>query len=376
MKILYVATVRSHIGQFHMPFIKNLKEQGHEVHAAFKDNSQDKQGLDLSAIDETFEIPFERSPFKLQNIKAYFALKKVIDQGEYDIIHCHTPMGAVITRLAALKARKKGTKVFYTAHGFHFYKGAPLKNWFIFYPVEKILSRFTDVLILINEEDYQLAVTKNFKAQKICKTHGVGVELDKFDDSLCEKKEELRKQYDYPENMFAMIYPADLSKRKNQKMLLETVRILKKKIPDLKLLLPGQPIMLEEYKKLAKQYDIEEKVEFLGYRRDIPELLALSDVSVSSSRQEGLPINIVEAMAMGKPVVATAVRGNEDLVMAKKGGFLIKLNDSREMARAIYALYTHQNMFDRIGEFNKKHIRQFSTECVIRELEEIYFREL
>ena len=129
MKILFVATVRSHIGQFHMPFIRALKEAGHEVHAAFKDNSADKPGLDLSGIDKTFEIPFERSPYSMKNIRAYRALKKVIETERYDIIHCHTPMGGVVTRLAAKKSRKHGTRVFYTAHGFHFYKGAPKKNW-------------------------------------------------------------------------------------------------------------------------------------------------------------------------------------------------------------------------------------------------------
>ena len=140
MKVLFVATVRSHIGQFHMPFIRELKAHGVEVHAAFKDNSADKPGLDLSAIDKTFEVPFERRPLRPDNIKAYKTLKKVIDSNNYDAIHCHTPMGAVIARLAAKGARKKGTKVIYTAHGFHFFKGAPLKNWLFFYPVRRKVS--------------------------------------------------------------------------------------------------------------------------------------------------------------------------------------------------------------------------------------------
>ena len=139
MKVLFVATVRSHIGQFHMPFIRELKAHGVEVDAAFRDNSADKPGLDLSAIDKTFEVSFERQPLRPDNIKAYKTLKKVIDSNNYDAIHCHTPMGAVIARLAAKGARKKGTKVIYTAHGFHFFKGAPFKNWLFFYPVEKYL---------------------------------------------------------------------------------------------------------------------------------------------------------------------------------------------------------------------------------------------
>ena len=158
MKVLYVATVRSHIGQFHMPVIHALKEAGHEVHAAFHDNSADKPGLDLSVIDRTFEVPFVRSPYSPQNVKACRVLKKIIDDGNYDIIHCHTPVGGVMTRIAAKDARKRGTKVFYTAHGFHFYNGAPKKYWAMFFPVEKALAKDTDVLITINQEDYIMLV--------------------------------------------------------------------------------------------------------------------------------------------------------------------------------------------------------------------------
>ena len=141
MKVLFVATVRSHIGQFHMPFIKELKSRGCQVHAAFKDNSADKPGLDLSAVDKVYEVPFSRSPYSPDNIRAYKMLKKIIDENNYDAVHCHTPMGAVVARFASIDARKKETKVIYTAHGFHFYKGASKKNWLLFYPVEKYLSR-------------------------------------------------------------------------------------------------------------------------------------------------------------------------------------------------------------------------------------------
>ncbi|MGN1183218.1 MAG: glycosyltransferase, partial [Faecalibacillus sp.] len=258
MKILYVATVRSHIGQFHMPFIKHLCQNGHIVDAAFKDNSNDKKGLDLSALNRTFEVPFERNPFKFNNIKAYFILKKIINEGNYDIIHCHTPMGAAITRLAAKNVRKKGTKIFYTAHGFHFYEGASKKNWLLFYPIEKWLSRYTDCLILINNEDYKLAINKNFKAKKIKKINGVGVELSKFNHNLCNKKNQLREQYGYNQDMFSLIYPADLSIRKNQIMLLDTINLLKNKIPNIKLLLPGQPILKKEYEEYCIKNGIQD----------------------------------------------------------------------------------------------------------------------
>lgn len=372
MKILFVATVRSHIGQFHMPFIRELKARGVEVHAAFKDNSADKPGLDLSAIDKTFEVPFERQPLRPNNIKAYRELKKIIDGNGYDAVHCHTPMGAVITRLAAKSARKKGTKVIYTAHGFHFFKGASIKNWMLFYPVEKYLSKYTDCLITINSEDCELAHKKKFRAGKIYKVHGVGVELDKFKAVDADEKARLRAEYGYDGDTFIMIYPADLSVRKNQPMLFDALQKIAKKNKNVKLLLPGQPIRLEEYKRMISERGIADNVEFLGYRRDINNLVGLSDLSVASSFQEGLPINIIEAMAMGNAIVATDVRGNNDAVEDGVNGYLVPVGDSDLMAEKILELMNDREKLRTFGENGLDMVKDFSTENVNREMLTIY----
>lgn len=372
MKILFVATVRSHIGQFHMPFIRELKARGVEVHAAFKDNSADKPGLDLSAIDKTFEVPFERRPLRLNNIKAYRELKKIIDGNGYDAVHCHTPMGAVITRLAAKSARKKGTKVIYTAHGFHFFKGASIKNWMFFYPVEKYLSKYTDCLITINSEDCELAHKKKFRAGKIYKVHGVGVELDKFKAVDADEKARLRAEYGYDGDTFIMIYPADLSVRKNQPMLFDALQKIAEKNKNVKLLLPGQPIRLEEYERMISERGIADNVEFLGYRRDINNLVGLSDLSVASSFQEGLPINIIEAMAMGNAIVATDVRGNNDAVEDGVNGYLVPVGDSDLMAEKILELMNDREKLRTFGENGLDMVKDFSTENVNREMLTIY----
>ncbi len=372
MKILFVATVRSHIGQFHMPFIRELKARGVEVHAAFKDNSADKPGLDLSAIDKTFEVPFERQPLRPNNIKAYRELKKIIDGNGYDAVHCHTPMGAVITRLAAKSARKKGTKVIYTAHGFHFFKGASIKNWMFFYPVEKYLSKYTDCLITINSEDCELAHKKKFRAGKIYKVHGVGVELDKFKAVDADEKARLRAEYGYDGDTFIMIYPADLSVRKNQPMLFDALQKIAEKNKNVKLLLPGQPIRLEEYKRMISERGIADNVEFLGYRRDINNLVGLSDLSVASSFQEGLPINIIEAMAMGNAIVATDVRGNNDAVEDGVNGYLVPVGDSDLMAEKILELMNDREKLRTFGENGLDMVKDFSTENVNREMLTIY----
>ncbi len=372
MKVLFVATVRSHIGQFHMPFIRELKKLGFTVDAAYKDNSADKPGLDLSDIDNVYEVPFSRSPYSFSNVKAYFALKKVIDNGNYDAVHCHTPMGAVVTRLAAKRMRKKGLKVIYTAHGFHFYNGASKKNWLLFYKVEKYLSKYTDVLITINEEDYNCTSNGNFKAGKIYKIHGVGVDVDKFTPLATNEKAKLRKSFGFSENDFLIIYPADFCYRKNQAMLLKAFARVSKKYPNARLLLCGLGTESDELKSLAASLGAGSGVSFLGYRRDINELVGMSDVSVSSSRQEGLPVNIIEAMAMGNAVVATNVRGNNDLVKDGENGFLVESDNSEQMSHRLIELIENRELLEKFGNKGYSEVKKYSVENVNRELKEIY----
>lgn len=372
MKVLFVATVRSHIGQFHMPFIRELKKLGFTVDAAYKDNSADKPGLDLADIDNVFEVSFSRSPYSFSNVKAYFALKKVIDNGNYDAVHCHTPMGAVVTRLAAKRMRKKGLKVIYTAHGFHFYNGASKKNWLLFYTVEKYLSKYTDVLITINEEDYNCASNGNFKAGKIYKIHGVGVDVDKFTPLTIAEKAKLRKSFGFSDNDFLIIYPADFCYRKNQTMLLKAFARVSEKYPNARLLLCGLDTESDELKSLAASLGAGSGVSFLGYRRDINELVGMSDVSVSSSRQEGLPVNIIEAMAMGNAVVATNVRGNNDLVKDGENGFLVESDNSEQMSQRLIQLIENRDLLDKFGNKGYSEVKKYSVENVNRELKEIY----
>lgn len=368
MKILFVATVRSHIGQFHMPFIRALKAAGHEVHAAYKDNSADKAGLDLSAIDQVFEVPFERSPYKLRNIAALKRLKKVIDSGNYDVIHCHTPMGAVLTRLAAIGARKRGTKVFYTAHGFHFYRGASKKNWMFFYPVEKLLARYTDVLITINQEDYDLATGKKFAAGKIVKVNGVGVDLSRFSPITEEQHRAAKADYGFAEDQFVMLYAADLSVRKNQPMIFRALARLKSELPNLLVLMPGQPILKDEYQRQCAELGIQDMVRFMGYRRDIDKLLAACDCVISSSRQEGLPINLIEAAARGRYIIASDVRGNADVVKQSGYGALVPLNDDAAMAEEMRK--AHSSGVPARSDVSA--IAVYREEAIIREMMGIY----
>ncbi|MEE0859631.1 MAG: glycosyltransferase family 4 protein [Acutalibacteraceae bacterium] len=372
MKILFVSNVRSHIGQFHTNFINLLVKNGHTVDVSCFDNSADKDGYDFEAINKFHFIPLQRSPFKMDNIKAISELKEIIKAEQYDIIHCHTPMGAVAARVAAKQAKSKA-KIIYTAHGFHFFKGASKLNWMFFYPVEKILAHYTDTLVTINNEDYELATKKKFKVKnEIVKINGVGVDLSKFIVATNEMKTELRKEYGYNEDEFLLIYPADYSYRKNHEMLFDTVYKLKDKIPTIKVLMPGQQKKLEEYKKYVADLGIEKHISMLGYRRDIHKLITLSDISVSTSRQEGLPVNLIEALAIGKPIVATNVRGNSDLVENGVNGFLVELNNSDQMAEKILEIYNNSQLAEKMRKEAVKMSKKYSFQNVNKSLVEIY----
>ena len=365
-KVLFSATVDSHILAFHLPFLKWFKEQGYEVHVATNGDAE------IPYCDKKIKISFERSPFKLNNIKAIFQLKKVISKEKYDIIHTHTPMGSVVTRLAAKGARKHGTRVIYTAHGFHFFKGAPLLNWVLFYPVEKYLSKYTDTLILINKEDYNLAKKKFKKCRDIQYVPGVGIDENKFNIKMTKKdKHELRESLDLKDSDFVMIYPAELSNRKRQIWLINTISTLLKENKDIHLLLPGKDSLNGQCQKLVRELNLEDQIHFLGFRRDIPKLLKISDLSVSSSRQEGLPVNIMEAMYVGLPIVASDCRGNRDLVKNGENGYIVSLDDSETFRDRIKIV---KNNYDKkkYKKCNRNLIKPYKLKEIFLRLEEIY----
>ncbi|RKO62834.1 glycosyltransferase family 4 protein [Caldibacillus debilis] len=368
-KILFTATVDSHILNFHIPYIKWFREKGYEVHVASNGTKN------IPYVTKKFNIPFERAPFKLVNFKAYKELKYIIENNDYVLIHCHTPVGSVITRLAAKNARKKGTKIIYTAHGFHFFKGAPLKNWLFYYPIEKWLSKYTDCIITINDEDYQIAKNK-FKTKKVERVNGVGVDLKKFTMQTKEMKSNLRNKYKYDNSDFILFFAAELNKNKHQDLLIKATSIIKNKIPQVKLLLAGDGPLKDFYKKLANQLGVKEYVEFLGYRKDIQNLLCLSDVVVSSSRREGLPVNIMEAMATGLPLVVTNCRGNRDLVKNKVNGFVVALDDVLGLVNSIEQIFNSKELKEKYSLSSLEMVQKYSLDSVLPKMEEIYYSYL
>ncbi|MEK3708618.1 glycosyltransferase family 4 protein [Bacillus sp. FSL K6-1005] len=365
-KILFCATVDYHFKAFHLPYFKWFKQLGWEVHVAASGQTR------LPYVDEKFSIPIRRSPFHPQNLTVYRQLKKVIETNEYDIVHCHTPVGGVLARLASRQARRNGTKVLYTAHGFHFCSGAPMKNWVLYYPVEKWLSAYTDCLITINEEDYTRAKGLQRPGGMTEKIHGIGVNTDRFRPASLEEQHRLRKKHGFQKDDFILIYPAELNLNKNQKLLIEAAALLKDKIPELRLVFAGEGAMEQTYRDLAEKLGASRNVCFYGFCRDIHELIQLADVSVASSIREGLGMNVLEGMAAEKPAIATDNRGHREIIRDGKNGFLIKMGDSAAFADRIEQLYLEPELRRSLGQEGRQTALRFSEARTVEEMADIY----
>lgn len=369
MKILYVATVQSHIAQFHLRAIDMLKEKGYEIHVAARDNLAEKNGLRLRNVDRVINIPFERSPFKMKNIRAYRQLKQVITQEKYDMIHCNTPVGGILTRLAANKSRKNGTVVIYMAHGFHFYKGAPLKNWLVFYPIEKFMSGFTSRLVTITEEDFQLARRK-FKCS-VYRIHGVGANSEKYGRIRVDELDAVTKRFNL-EGKFVLLCTGELNQNKNQKTLIEAMKMVSRKIPNSILLLAGNGPAKDELEEQIRNNNLQAYVKLLGYVTDLEKYVHLADVIISASYREGLPLNIVEAMYCKKPVVASVNRGHKELIKDGIDGYLVPAADPAAFADKIVALAKDPALRSGFGQQGYIKAQRYMDINVLQELKEVY----
>lgn len=373
-KVLLVATVQSHIAQFHKPLIELLKEHGCEVHVAAKNNLSEKNGLTVPDVDKIFDIPFSRKPANSDNIKAYKQLKDLVDREGYDVIHCNTPVGGVLGRLAARKCRKKGTKVIYTAHGFHFYRGGPKKHWMVYYPIEKIMSHYTDKLVTICDEDYQLA-SKKFKTE-VCRIHGVGVDATRYCPADEEQKQALKQEMGFEKDSRLILCVGELLPNKNQIMAIRAMAGVVKQFPTAILLLAGNGPCRDELQSAAEELGISDNVRLLGYVTDLERYQKIADLSVSCSIREGLGLNIIEAMLCGNAVVATKNRGHCELVADGESGYLVNNRDVCAMENRIAALLKDNELSERMGNAGKSRAVSYSVERVRTELINIYGEEL
>lgn len=376
-KALLVTTVSGFVPQFEMGNVAILKELGYEVHYASNFHNP-SYGTDNKRLDGTgiicHQIDFERSPFNKKNIQAYKQLVNIMKEEKIDLVHCHTPMGAALARFAAKKCGIRN--VIYTAHGFHFFKGASIKNWLIYYTVERFLSGFTDTQICINMEDYNNA--KKFKAKNVEYIAGVGIDVAGIKESSRiseEEKNTLRKELGIKDTDKVLITAGEMIERKNQQFLLDVIKCIKDRANiNIKLIICGHGRLEEYLKEKVSKLEIGDNIVFTGYRTDIYKLLGLSEVFLFSSLQEGLPVAVMEAMAVGLPVICSNVRGNADLLDNDKGGYVVSSFDVSKWADVIYSLLINKNKLKSFGEYNMTRIQEYDRSNVEKEMRRIYER--
>lgn len=363
-RVLLIATVQSHIGQFHKPLMRLLKENGWEICVAARDNLAEKNGLQLEYPDKVFDIPFQRSPFDKRNYTAFKMLKQILEEEHYDVIHCNTPVGGMLGRIAGNRYRKRGTKIFYTAHGFHFYKGAPYKNWLIYYPIERWMSRFTDRLITITEEDYSLAL-KKFHCS-VFRMHGVGVDENRFYPVSDEEKQRLKTEMCFKGPVILNV--GELLPNKNQKMAIDMMINVVKKYPTAQLLIAGNGPEKDNLEKHINEMGLADNVHLIGYCTNLQDYQRIADVLVACSFREGLPLNLVEAMLSKTVIVASKNRGHRELIKNEVTGYLV--NGKEDMAEKVIGIIAHPSpiMRDKAYEYGLL----YSNSAVKNELIEIY----
>lgn len=374
-KILFVTNIANKIGSFSIASIQAAHNEDISFHMAAYWNLTKEN---MSALEEEFDVCLHhldlvRSPFSFRNFKALKQLIQIIREEKIDYIHCNTPVGGILGRLAGKKCKVK--KVIYQAHGFHFYKGAPLKNWLLYYPVEKWLARYTDALITINSEDFELAKTK-LKLRKNGKVYYVpGVGIDTTQYALSAKvREEKRIELKLNENDVALISMGDLIERKNYDTAIRA--IAEANNPTLQYFICGKGPEEENLKALAESLGVSDQIHFLGFRSDIKELLASVDVFLFTTKQEGLPRSMMEAMASGLPCVASKIRGNTDLLEGTEGGYLCRTTDVSDYADKLKILANDKTLREKMGRNNLITIQKFSTGTVNEEMRKIYETEL
>lgn len=367
-KVLFTATVvKTHIMEFHIPYLKMFQDMGWETAVASKNDYENPVDCVIPHCDHYYPIPFARFPLKPDNIRAYRQLKKVIQEGNYDIIHCHTPVGAILTRLAARGARKKGTTVIYTAHGFHFFKGAPLLNWLIYFPAEWICSFLTDVLITINQEDYAFA-RKHMHAKRLEYVKGVGVDLNRF-GSFGDQRDAVREELGLKPEDFVLLSVAELTPNKNHEMILRAMALNPQ--PNVKFISAGRGERLEAMKQLTSELGLQERVQFLGYRNDVGRLYAAADAFIFPSFREGLSVSLMEAMASGLPSIVGKIRGNTDLIDDGVEGIYTPLT-VEGIADSIRRLSENPALCQSCAEAARRKVQQFGAESVHAVMRNIY----
>ena len=320
----------------------------------------------LPSDSRFFRLSSDRSPLCPRNFKGLKELKKIVADGNYDIVWTNEPVNGVLTRLACRKARKHGTKVMYVAHGFHFYKGAPIMNRILFYPAEKLMSYSTDLLVTINRDDFETA-RKKLKAARTEYIHGIGFDEKRF-SSETGNRDAVRKELGVPKDAFMLLSVGELNENKNHRVVVEALSKLKEK--DIYYVVCGSGETGETLLRIARSGGFEDRVILPGFREDIAAVCNAADVYCFPSLREGLGVSLLEAMSVGLPAVCSDVRGIWDLI-SSDGGRRCDPTDPEAFARAIEELYSNRDLCLALGRRNKAFVSEFGFENVKKEIERL-----
>ena len=374
-KALILSSVASMIDQFNIPNIELLLKNGYQVDVACNfENGNSCSGEKILRLKKQlknmgvgyYQIDFERDIKKLlRNAKAYSQVLKLVKDNDYNFIHCHSPIGGVCARLAG---RATGTKVIYTAHGFHFYKGAPIKNWLLYYPVERLLAHYTDVLITINKEDYNRA-KKSFKAKSTVYIPGVGLDTAKFSEMIINKSNK-RSEIGIPCDSFVVLSVGELNRNKNHETIIKAVAQLNN--PNIYYAICGQGPLEEYLRGLAKKLGVEDKVRLLGFRNDVADIYKASDAFAFPSLREGLGMSALEAMASGLPLITSNIHGIVDYSIDGVTGYTCNPMDTDGFANAIMRLYKEIDKRRSMGSYNVRSVNKFDSSKVMYKMNQVY----
>lgn len=365
MKILYVTTVGATMG-FFQDFVRMLLDQGHKVEIACNDHAWEVPPVFRKWGCPIHQIDCSRSPMSPSNFRAVSEIRRLAEKGHYEIVHCHTPVAALCTRLACKGLQKQGISVIYTAHGFHFFRGAPLKNWLFFFPMEWICSFWTDVLITINTEDYALAC-KWLHARRTEYVPGVGVDTGKFAGVSIDRIAK-RAEIGVPADAFLILSVGELNPNKNHETVLKAISVLKD--PSVWYLIAGKGELDRHLGRTAASLGLESRFQLLGFRNDVSELYQAADLFVHPSFREGLPVSVMEAVASGMSVLCSDIRGARDLTEPDQR---FRPDDAAGLARLIQKVKDGE--LDRRAE-NLEKLRPYDIRNVITRMQEIYLEEV
>lgn len=357
MKILQVATVAKTIDSFLLPFSKAFKAEGWHVDAA-ANNIFDFDNV-VKNHDNCFEINFCRNPFKLiQLCKSLKQIRLLLIEQKYDVVHVHTPIAAFLTRTAIIGI--KNTKIFYTAHGFHYINTNPKWKNVFFYLAEKLAGYKNEHLFVINKDDYDFSLKKRISPKEsITFIKGIGVDLTQYQYNY-RARESIISQLKLAESAFILLQVAELNSNKNHIVVLEALVLFKEKYPDANItyLIVGEGVLNKTLTQQVSYLNLSDWVLFLGQRNDIPDLLSACDVLTLSSKREGLPRCILEAMCINKPIIASNIRGCTDL-LSTGAGILVDYDNPQDWLQAIEKIYLDPELRERMGRKGFQLIEQY-----------------